>query len=108
MQTTQEQFTTETIPKLPNTSSLIIYHHVPPNGYKTTIPSITQEEEDTHIATQQPFKHSLLPKFRQTAPVAISQEVLYHIIGVGYINAPAMTETRILEASSESSNLPSV
>ena len=78
---------------------MITYHHVPPKGYKTAIPSITQEEEDTHIATQQPFKHSLLPKFRQTAPAAISQELLYHIIGVGYTNAPAMTVTRILEAS---------
>ena len=97
-QTTQEQFTTEENPKLPTTSSLITYHHVLPKGYKAAIPSITQEEYDTHIATQQPFQHSPLPKFRQTAPAAISQEALYHIIGVGYTHTLTMTVPRILEA----------
>jgi len=99
MQTTQEQFTTEKTPQLPAPSSLITYHHVPPKRYKAAIPSITQEEEDAHITTQHPFQHNSLPKFRQTAPSAISQEALYQIIVVGYINAPAMTVPRSLEAS---------
>ena len=99
MQQTHDKILAQKSPKLPNTSSLITYHHVPPKGYKATIPNITQDEEDNHPETQQPVQYNPIPKFRQNRPAAISQEALYHIVGVGYTNAPEITIPDKLKSS---------
>ena len=99
MHQTHDKIITKEPPKLPITSSLITYHHVPPKGYKATIPNITQDEEDNHPETQQPVQYNPIPKFRQNRPAAISQEALYHIVGVGYTNAPEITIPDKLKSS---------
>ena len=99
MQQTHDKILTQKSQKLPNTSSLITYHHVPPKGYKATIPNITQDEEDNHPETQQPVQYNPIPKLRQNRPAAISQEALYHIVGVGYTNTPEITIPDKLKSS---------
>ena len=97
---TQEQLTSKVPIILPTASPFISYHHPSPKGGPAAIPTITQDDEDSDHEPQQPYKRTPLPHFqRPPSPAAISREALYHIVGVGYTNAPLITIPRTLEKS---------
>ena len=86
--------------KIPTGTPLITFHHVSPKGGNhPTTPTITQEDANVQHNIQHPIQHYPIQKFHNNPPAAISQEALYHIVGIGYNDTPLCTVPRKLELS---------